>query len=166
MEWITERLFGPALSIQRIVGKRTRAPLRCVTASEAIEELSRMLASDALVTPSELAGALMEREMISPTVVEGGVAVPRARLPGVPRVVGALAVAPDGIPFHVRGSVRIFLALVAPVNDQESYLRALACVTLALHDVRLRRALLSARSDADVRDVLTFWRPARAGRGS
>src|SRR6056297_3630435 len=85
------------------------------------------------VAHSDAIDALLERESLGPTGVGNGVALPHARLGGLDRVVGALAVLDKPSPFDAvdRQPVDLAFALFAPTDSGVEHLKALALLSRA-----------------------------------
>ncbi|MBL8600754.1 MAG: PTS sugar transporter subunit IIA [Myxococcales bacterium] len=99
---------------------------------------------------------LRDREALASTGVGDEVAIPHGRLPGLPRLVAALALCPEGVDFDSidRRPVRLFVAILAPERCPGDQLRALARVSKLLRDGRVRDRLHHAASAAEVLDIV------------
>jgi len=99
---------------------------------------------------------LREREALASTGVGDEVAIPHGRLPGLTRVIAAVALSPGGVDFDAidRHPVRIFVAILAPERCPGDQLRALARVSRLLRDPRVRARFLAAESPAELLQVV------------
>lgn len=99
---------------------------------------------------------LREREALASTGVGDEVAIPHGRLPGLTKVIAAVALSPDGVDFDSidHRPVRIFVAILAPERCPGDQLRALARVSRLLRDPRVRARLASATSPAALLQVV------------
>jgi PTS system nitrogen regulatory IIA component len=100
------------------------------------------------IDESRIFDALMEREALGSTGLGNGVAVPHARLEGLPGIRAVFVrldtpVAYDSVDDR---PVDLLFALFAPVNSGAEHLRALAAVSRALRSAELREHLRQART--------------------
>jgi nitrogen PTS system EIIA component len=103
-----------------------------------------------------LVEGLRDRERQSSTALVDGVAVPHAKLPGLSRMVAALARSvtgidcdsDDGRPTH------LFFLLVGAAERPGEHVKALAAVSRLLHDGRCRARLMAADDEAAMLAVL------------
>lgn len=133
------------------------APESEAPADRTIEPLAGTLAPDRVVrVQAEAFGAAL-REMLAPvfdaetargvaetleaseqrfsTEIVPGVALPHARLPGLPRPVLVLGVSRDGVPLpHGHRPARLLFVLVSPAERAEEHLRSLARIATVLSD--------------------------------
>jgi mannitol/fructose-specific phosphotransferase system IIA component (Ntr-type) len=122
------------------------------TFAQTIDGLLDVVARIGLVPPgtkAAAAAAIAAREAEASTaVLETGVGVPHARLPGLEDPVVALAVAQAGL-YQAAPTVpiRIVALVVSPAQSIEEHLRTLAEIATLLHSADLRARLLRA-SDA------------------
>lgn len=87
--------------------------------------------------------ALQDRESIGPTGVGNGVALPHARIDTLDRVVGVFMRLERALPFEAvdRQPVDLVFALFAPDGGGARHLKALALVSRALRNDKLRTKL-------------------------
>ena len=92
--------------------------------------------------------AVCERERMQSTViVEIGMSVPHARVPGVNGVIAALAVSPTAVYYAMRGVPISIMALVLSSPDLAAeHLNLLADVSMRLQSETVRRALQHAEN--------------------
>jgi Kef-type K+ transport system membrane component KefB/mannitol/fructose-specific phosphotransferase system IIA component (Ntr-type) len=177
MALATSLLAGPV--VQRLLGRK--APRKAfeffvrtafvpkLVARErrtAIEELSRALASATGLDSEELLRLSWEREQISPTGLEGGLAVPHARVEGlaVPKL--AAGVSPAGIDFQAPDGKpsRLIFLILTPRQDDSAQLEILASLGRSFRVEEIRERALKARSATELLALLRTDRTtARAG---
>ncbi len=119
---------------------------------EVLELLAAQLAAaHPAIDRGLLIAALRERERQASTALLDGVAIPHAKLPGLPRVVAALARSRAGIDCdsHDGKPTHLFLLLVAPAEAPGAHLKMLATVSRLLHDQHCRTRLMNVHDDAD-----------------
>lgn len=92
--------------------------------------------------------ALVEREKTATTGVGREVAIPHGKLMGIDTICGAIGVARHGIEYDsVDGlPVRYVVAIVAPPEQPQAYLRVLAKVARLLSDASFTESLVTATS--------------------
>jgi len=95
-----------------------------------------------------LADKLAERERLGSTGFGNGVAIPHARLPGLPGVTGAFVRLAQPIDFQAVDGLPVDLvfALASPVDAGADHLKALARVSRRLRDLPLLAKLRGAGS--------------------
>jgi len=108
--------------------------------------VERIAASTPEIRPDRLRTAIIEREKLGSTALEGGFALPHARLAGLSRPFGAFArcltgvdwTAPDGKPTHF---VFIF---ATPAEQPGLHLKLLASASKVLRDADCQEQLMAA----------------------
>lgn len=122
--------------------------LVAATSARAIEELGQSLrgAIGDLVEPALI--AVLEREMLAPTGLGDGVAIPHASVEGLTRPVVALGLSPEGIDFDAPDgrAARIIFLLLLPPKAFDREVRVLAGLARSVFDDAARAALLRAES--------------------
>ena len=108
------------------------------------------------VDARRLADALHEREKVSSTALENGIAIPHVRLGELPGPLAALARSTSGIPCGAPDGVptRLFLLLVTPAEQPAGHLRLLATAARLLSDPRCRGRLLAGPSADELIAIL------------
>lgn len=125
-------------------------------AREALSLLAGLAAQAAGVPERAILDAAMARERLGSTGVGHGVAVPHARLPGIPGPTGALLRLAHGIEFAASDGARVdlFVLLLAPADAAGDHLKALAALTRRLREAPVRAAMRAAQDAAGVRAAL------------
>ena len=92
--------------------------------------------------------ALHKRERLLSTALSRGVAIPHARVPGVPRMVAALGRSRDGLDCQSQDGepTHLFFLLVTPAEQPTLQLKMLAAASRLLHEERCRALLLEAEN--------------------
>jgi mannitol/fructose-specific phosphotransferase system IIA component (Ntr-type) len=100
--------------------------------------------------------ALFARERCVSTGLEDGVAVPHAALEGLPGMVVALALLPDGIGFDAQDGkpTQVVVAVLVPRHEKLLHLQTLAEVARRLGDPEFRAELLQC---SDGRAARALW---------
>ena len=116
---------------------------------EAIEELVDLLI-DAQDIPFSLRDhvvqAVLEREKSMSTGMDHGVALPHASSEKVDEIIGALGVAPEGIPFETLDGqpARLVILLIMPRRNFQGHVRTLAGIAHLLANPGFREAVINA----------------------
>ncbi|WP_242097308.1 MULTISPECIES: PTS sugar transporter subunit IIA [unclassified Sphingomonas] len=99
-----------------------------------------------------IADRLGEREKLGSTGFGGGVAIPHAKLPGLPAVTGVFARLAQGIEFQAVDALPVDLVfmLLSPTEAGADHLKALARISRRMRD----RAFLAKLRGAGSRDAL------------
>ncbi|MBI5509363.1 MAG: PTS sugar transporter subunit IIA [Deltaproteobacteria bacterium] len=92
---------------------------------------------------TEIFAAILERERLGSTGVGQGVAIPHARMGGVPELVACFGRSKTGIAFDAidQQPVSLFFLLLVPEGGAGSHLKALARVARLLKNDDFRKAL-------------------------
>lgn len=111
--------------------------------------------------PSEVMEALIERENLGPTGVGMGIALPHARLAGLPKVCGLFVRLEKPIDFDSvdRLPVDLVFALLAPASAGVDHLKALALVSRLMRDASVCAKL---RANSDPSTLYTILTQAQA----
>jgi PTS system nitrogen regulatory IIA component len=117
-----------------------------------ISELADRLGEEARLPGDLIAGLLMERERLGGTGVGEGVAIPHARIPGLPRPMAAFARLAPPIEFDAIDGrpVDLVFALVTPETQGGDHLKALARVARFLRSSNVRERLRAARGGPQI----------------
>jgi mannitol/fructose-specific phosphotransferase system IIA component (Ntr-type) len=152
-------------------------PLAAATATEAIAELCGAIAGAAGIAADTIKEAVLEREAMMPTGLEGGVAVPHAPIKGLASPVVGVGVAADGIDFGaIDGDPsRLIFLLLTPEGDHKAQLEILADIAKtfsadvckkALHARSLPEFLALAKAEAPAETHEEAFRPRPVERPS
>lgn len=92
--------------------------------------------------------AVLARENSAPTGLGRGLAVPHARLPGLPAPLIALGVSEAGIAFEANDGqpARIIVLLLTPGEAEDEHLGLMAQIARELADPAVQRQIIAARS--------------------
>lgn len=124
-----------------------------------IREMARALVDAGKIGAGDLEGivkAIMKREDLGSTGIGRGVAVPHTKHPSVNRLVGTVAVSPEGVDFESLDGepVQLFFLLVSPPDRPGDHLRALENISRQLRDDHFCRLLKAAHGPADIQSLL------------
>jgi len=100
--------------------------------------------------------AIINREELGSTGIGRGIAVPHAKLPGVKRLVGCVAVSADGVDFDSLDGekVQLFFLLISPSDCPGDHLRTLEHITRQLKDDTFCRFLKQSKTKEDILSLL------------
>ena len=96
-----------------------------------------------------------ERERVFPTMIAPGLAVPHARITGLPRPLAALATVPPGVDFGSQmGGAQVILLVLSPMEDPNLHLRIFSELASRFGDPALVPALVECTNPRAVMDLL------------
>jgi mannitol/fructose-specific phosphotransferase system IIA component (Ntr-type) len=100
--------------------------------------------------------AILKREELGSTGIGRGVAVPHTKHPSVDRLVGTVAVSPEGVDFASLDGERVhlFFLLISPPDRPGDHLRALENISRQLRDDTFCRFLKQAKTAEDIKLLL------------
>lgn len=100
--------------------------------------------------------AILRRELLGSTGIGRGVAIPHTKHASVDKLVGTLAVSPNGVAFDSLDGdpVYIFVLLISPQDRPGDHLRALEHVSRCLRDDAFVRSLRAATSREEISALL------------
>ena len=101
--------------------------------------------------------ALIEREKLGSTGIGEEVAIPHAKIKGLPPLVGAFARSEKGIEYHSVDDkpVKWIFLLLASDNSTGSHLKALARISRLMKSKSLREKMKNAGSAEDIYALIT-----------
>jgi mannitol/fructose-specific phosphotransferase system IIA component (Ntr-type) len=150
------RLREPVPWIEHASARSFVPELRARTRRDAIAELAATLAA-----PPAAIAEIQERERLAPTGLGAGVAVPHARIDGLPAPAIALGLSARGIDFDALDGApaRVVVLLLTPRGKDADHLELLAQIGRTLSDGRLRARLLDARTFTELLAILRTEAP-------
>ncbi len=121
------------------------------------QDLGELFSANYGIDAPTVTAALQEREVLGPTGVGKGVALPHARLAGLDRVVGAFMRIETPFDFDAvdHQPVDLVFALFAPEGGGVDHLKALALVSRTLRDPAICAKLRANDDPAILHTVLT-----------
>jgi len=108
--------------------------------------LAARLATPGAIDAQAFRRLLLEREQLATTAIGHGIAIPHAKLDGLPRMVGALGRSPTGLAFGSLDGKPTYLVflLAVPASSTTDHLKALARLSHLFHEADVRQRLLAA----------------------
>lgn len=130
------------------------------------QQLGTLVAPALALDSATVATALAERERLGSTGFGGGVAIPHARIPGLPRIVVAVVRLVQPIAFQAvdDNPVDIVVAMLSPPDAGADHLKALARVSRRFRDRRFVDKLRGAGSRDAFYALLTADEPGNGAR--
>ena len=146
--------FSDFVSVEAI-----RADLQSYDKEGVIREVTQSLLEAGKIPDSEyesIVRAILKREELGSTGIGRGVAVPHTKHPSVDRLVGTVAVSPEGVDFNSLDGekVQLFFLLISPPDRPGDHLRALENISRQLRDDTFCKFLKQSRTAADIQQLL------------
>lgn len=123
---------------------------------ELVRELVDVLAQAGKIADADtVTREVLEREALTTTGIGGGIAIPHCLSSSANRTVLAVGRRASGAKFDSvdKRPVYLFFLMVGPPGAHNEHLRLLSRLARYLHDPGLKKALLDARSPADVVEI-------------
>lgn len=133
---------------------RVLVGLRAASKRQLLQELAEEAAATCGLDASVVLDALMQREKLGSTAVGEGIAIPHAKVPGLPKLIGFFARLARPVDFDALDDkpVDLVFLLLAPEGGSAEHLKALARIARILRDpamcARLRQAANADRAYA------------------
>lgn len=129
-----------------------------------MQEIAEMAQKVCGIPSKATFNALQERELLGPTGMGRGVAIPHARMAGIKNVVGLFVKLDKPIEFEAidREPVDLIFALFAPDSAGADHLKALARVSRTLRDPEICAKLRSTEEPSALYAILTEPRTSQA----
>lgn len=147
------------MNLKLVLDPRTISlQLTSSTKQAIIEELLDLLVNAGKVSNrTEALKAVLEREAKMSTAIQNGVAIPHAKTDSVPELVTALGIKPEGVDFESLDGkpTQIFILTLSPKTRLGPHIQFLSSISQSLDDAGVRSALLKAKSQQEVIDLLT-----------
>ena len=167
MAIVTSMISGPAMRIALGEKKERRVPeffseamfinpMKAEERGAAIAELSALAADEAGVDSSVLKTAVLQRERLMPTGLDGGVAIPHAKIKGLAKPLIGVGLSKEGIDFDAADgtdATLIFLILT-PESDNKIQVEILASLSKLLKDPVASGAMKKAQTFAELMTVV------------
>ncbi|MBN2685761.1 MAG: PTS sugar transporter subunit IIA [Pontiellaceae bacterium] len=106
---------------------------------------------------TEAFAAVLERERLAPTVLAEGLALPHARIDGLPRPYLAMATTHHGVDFEAPGEepVHVIVLILTPKDDPGAYLRLVASLSKTLGAPHVLKQLMVVDKAREALGILT-----------
>lgn len=142
-----------------ICSSAIKANLQAHTKEGVIRELVTALAEANKVAADEsesIVKAILKREELGSTGIGRGVAVPHTKHPSVQKLIGTVAVSPEGVDFNSLDGekVQLLFLLISPPDRPGDHLRALENISRQLRDDTFCKFLKQAKTADEIRTLL------------
>ncbi|MFH1269339.1 MAG: PTS sugar transporter subunit IIA [Planctomycetota bacterium] len=142
-----------------VIREAVRAELAADDKESVIREMVQSLLGAGGIEEAELESivrAILKREELGSTGIGRGVAVPHTKHPSVDKLVGTVAVSPEGVDFDSLDGekVQLFFLLISPPDRPGDHLRALENISRQLRDDTFCRFLKQAKSGDEILQLL------------
>ncbi|MBI4667083.1 MAG: cation:proton antiporter [Nitrospinae bacterium] len=159
MAIFTSMVSGPGM--QAILGRKRARKLeehfsenafemamRADTREEAIAELSSLLAEETGLAADRIEQAVLSRELIMPTGLDNGMAIPHARIKGLSTPVIAVGLSDSGVDFDARDGqpAQLVFLILTPEGDDKAQIEILAQISKLLKDPVCREKLKKSKN--------------------
>jgi nitrogen PTS system EIIA component len=131
--------------------------LRAKDKAQLLDEIARRAAAALALEPAAILEPLLAREALGSTGVGGGIAIPHARIAGLPRLFGLLARLERPVDFTAIDDqpVDLVCLLLTPAAAAVEHLPALACLSRRLREKGVADRLRAAQDAAALYTALT-----------
>ena len=149
------------LLAELLAPERIACNLHATSKKRALELVSDLLASsDPALSQTAVFESLIGRERLGSTGLGHGVAIPHARVRGMPHAVAAFVKLDQGVDFDAADEqpVDLLFALLVPEHYTDEHLQLLAELARMFSDPELCEALRASCSRERTFDLLTHWR--------
>lgn len=111
-----------------------------------------LIAALDLPDPNMALKAILAREEAGSTQITPGIALPHARLPGLPRLAAALGLCPGGVidPIAKGERIKVFLLFLGPAENMQQHLGFLAAASALFQRNNFVSAVLKLNSASSV----------------
>ncbi len=122
------------------------------SAQTVLAGLSRPLAASHKLDAQRLLETLLEREKLGSTGIGDGVAIPHAKVPGLPVLMASFGRSKAGVDFKAIDGKPTFLffSLFAPENSAGAHLKALARISRIFKSPAFRESIMKAKDAAEI----------------
>ncbi len=124
---------------------------------EVLRELSDLLVRNyPELASQDVFSLLRAREELSSTAMDGGLAIPHAKVPRLERMYGAFGRSSDGVSFGAPdgGRSHLFFVLISPERNAGGHLMALAHISRLFKDEARRKGLMSGQNATELFQLL------------
>lgn len=134
--------------------------LKASTKAEVIAEMAGLLVGSGAIEKkhkAKIIETLMAREALGSTAIGQGIAIPHGKSEAVKKMVAALAVSRQGVPFDsLDGEPSyIFFLLIAPIDSAGPHLKILSQISRLLKDKFFRDSLKNTKSGKEMLDLVS-----------
>ncbi len=142
-----------------ICNEALNANLQAKTKEDTIREMVKSLLDAGQIAEEDYEGIVrhvLKREELGSTGIGRCVAVPHTKFPNVKKMVGTVAISPEGVDFDSLDGqpVRVLFMLISPPDQPQEHLLALEHIAKQLREDTFRRFMMQARNSEDIMELL------------
>ena len=145
--------------------KAIRTNVKAANKKQLLQDIAN-IASEQIGIPSmNIARSLQQREILGPTGMGNGIAIPHVKIRGLTKIYGFFATLERPIDFESadKQPVDLIFTLLAPETDQGTeHLKALAMVSRVFSDKEIRSKLRSSENTDSLFAILTSNEDSKA----
>lgn len=150
------------MEIKDIISKKViLLNLKSTTKEEVIDELIETIYKSGKITnKADFKKAILERESISSTGLEEGIALPHGRSSCVKEPVVAVGISKKGIDYNSLDNEKskIFFMIAVPENTTDLHVEILSNITSNLMEEKVRTSLLNSKTEKEIFDIITSFK--------
>ena len=145
--------------------KAIRTKLRSSNKKQLLQDIANIASEYVGIPNTNIAKSLQQREILGPTGIGNGVAIPHVKISGLTKIFGLFSTLERPIDFEAadKQPVDIVFTLLAPEeNSGTEHLKALAMVSRMFGDKNIRSKLRSSENTESLFAILTSNEDSKA----
>ena len=145
--------------------KAIRSKVKSANKKQLLQDISNVASEHVGIPYMTIAKSLQQREILGPTGIGNGVAIPHVKISGLTEIIGFFASLERPIDFESadKQPVDLVFTLLAPEdNNGTEHLKALAMVSRVLSDKNIRSKLRSSENTESLFAILTSNEDSKA----
>ena len=154
------------MNMYDIISKKAiKTKIKAGNKKQLLQDIANLASEHVGVPNMDIAKSLQQREILGPTGIGNGVAIPHVKINGLDRICGFFTLLESPIDFDSadKQPVDLVFTLLAPdKNDGTEHLKALAMVSRVFSDKDIRSKLRSAESTDSLFAILTSNEDSKA----
>ena len=142
-----------------------RTKIKTANKKQLLQEIANIASEHTGVSNMNIAKSLQQREILGPTGIGNGVAIPHVKIKGLTKIYGFFSSLERPIDFEAadKQPVDLIFTLLAPENNKGTeHLKALAMVSRVFSDKNIRSKLRSSESTESLFAILTSSEDSKA----
>ena len=142
-----------------------RTKIKTANKKQFLQEIANIASEHVGVSNMNIAKSLLQREILGPTGIGNGVAIPHVKIKGLTKIYGFFSSLERPIDFEAadKQPVDLIFTLLAPENNKGTeHLKALAMVSRVFSDKNIRSKLRSSENTESLFAILTSNEDSKA----
>ena len=142
-----------------------RTKIKTANKKQLLQEIANIASEHTGVSNMNIAKSLQQREILGPTGIGNGVAIPHVKIKGLTKIYGFFSSLERPIDFEAadKQPVELIFTLLAPENNKGTeHLKALAMVSRVFSDKNIRSKLRSSENTESLFAILTSNEDSKA----